>query len=157
MEDPIANKPVDEDNDPVIIASKNKDLDSLGNLLRNDPSYNTLLYNNGLLRWTASQGYLEFVQIALDRGADVNHNNFYPLEIASKQGHNEIVDLLIKSGARVTSSGDVFDDRKNYMCNCAMSEAFNNKHFDICRMLENAGASLRIQKDGVTSDWKELI
>ena len=48
-------------------------------------------------------GYKEVVKLLIDKGADINSKNddgFTPLDMASQEGHNYIVELLKKNGAK---------------------------------------------------------
>ena len=63
---------------------------------------------------SAHKGHLEIVKLLVLRGADMKRevDGLNALDIAALQGHNKVVDFLIKSGARFDESGTVAKDCK---------------------------------------------
>ena len=64
------------------------------------------------LHWAAQKGHKEMLLLLLNRGADTRardkHGN-YPVTLATKKGHQEIVDILeghLKSQAKIAAKGD---------------------------------------------------
>ena len=60
----------------------------------------------GALSTAAYHGFLEFVRLLLDRGADVNGASGEPLWNAQRQGHAAVADLLMERGALLTLASD---------------------------------------------------
>ena len=76
-------------------------------------------------------GHTEVVKLLIDNGADVTADNNYAIRNASREGHTEIVKLLIDAGADVTA-------RDNY----AIRYATYNGHLEIVKLLIDAGADV---------------
>ena len=50
------------------------------------------------LRWASRNGHTEIVKLLLEAGADVHAKNDGPLRLASENGHTEVVKLLLDAG-----------------------------------------------------------
>ena len=112
-------------NDRLIEASKNGDVRSVERMLasgtegvaKRATGYNRVMF------WAALGGYIEIVQMMLDRGAD-NYNG--TMSNAAKGGHIEIVKLMLDSGATGYDG--------------AMYNAAQNGHIKIVQMMLDRGA-----------------
>ena len=69
----------------------------------------------------------------INLGAVVNENRNYPLELASRNGHVEIVKMLIEAGANTCDS----NPDEGY----CLRMAANNGHTAIVKLLLDAGAN----------------
>ncbi len=94
-------------------------------------------------------GDYELVKKFIDEGADVNAINYdysveldcsdygcSPLIVASKNGHKEICELLIASGANVNLT---------YEYGTALIVASEEDHYDICKLLIENGADVNAE------------
>jgi len=94
-------------------AMKNKDLEAVKQLLKEDPKPSSLKYDNSHgytpLHWAAIHGNAEIVEYLLDKGAKVNkraNSDYTPLHLAIDLNNDpEIVKVLIKHGANVNAQG----------------------------------------------------
>lgn len=86
-----------------------------------------------LMDFACKNGYINFVKIALNNGAYPREN--YLLE-ASKNGHTEIVELLLEKGADIHA----YDDR-------ALVWATNGRHIETVRLLLEKGANVHANND----------
>jgi len=99
----------------------------------------------------AVNGSLECLEYLIGVGADVNISNTYgmtALHWASKNGQDQMVELLLKSGA--TASLEAINDQYR---NTPLHFAAGNRHIDIIRTLVKAGANV----NAVTSDGKNAL
>jgi len=113
------------------------------------------------LHTAARYGLLEKLKELIGKGADVNTKNNEgqtPLDIASEQGHKEIVELLVEKGAEssiytAASSGDI--DKVKSLIKSGVSVngdprssktplywAVKNEHRDVAKLLIDKGADV---------------
>jgi ankyrin repeat protein len=113
------------------------------------------------LHTVARHGLLEKLKELIDKGADVNAKNSEgqtPLDIASGQGHKEIIELLVEEGAKssiytAASSGDI--DKVESFIKSGVSVngdprssrtplywAVKNEHRDVAKLLIDEGADV---------------
>lgn len=95
----------------------------------------------------SAYGYIDIVQIFLDRGADpafTDDEGWTPLLIASSHGHLEVVRLLLDQGADHTAKMD--------RSSTSLHFASSNGHLEVARLLLDRGADhAAIENDGLTS------
>jgi len=101
------------------------------------------------------KGDIDKIQLQIDRGVDLNclesvslheagavtPNKTYPLLIASKEGHKDIVELLLDTGAEIDIKG-LFEET-------ALHLAARNGHKDVVKLLIAKGAKINL-KDSYT-------
>mgnify|MGYP003951823261 CR=1 FL=1 len=129
--------------------------------MANDPEIITILRKHGgktrgelkapELIWNAIEvGNIEAVKQYLANGVDVNardENDSTPLHIAVWEGHKEIVELLISTGADVNAN---FSPRHqfNFRHSTALHSAAFKGHKEIAKLLIAAGADVNAKKQG---------
>ena len=91
-----------------------------------------------LLYYVAKEGYIEVVEILLDRGADIHAWNDNTLGVAAKNGHIEVVKLLLDRGAH--TSVHAVDDY-------ALRWAAENDHIEVVELLLDNGADIHVYHD----------
>jgi ankyrin repeat protein len=101
-----------------------------------------LRYGTGakLLYAVSLNGYYEFVQIVLEKGAEVNaQGGFYgnALQAASERGHEEVVALLLENGADVNAQGGHFGN--------ALQAASEGGHEEVVALLVEKGSDVNAQ------------
>ena len=84
------------------------------------------------ISWAAENGDKEIVEKCIALGANIRENCNYPLELACKNGHKEIVKLLLRAGAKTADS----KKDKGY---CLRLASWNG-YFEIVKMLLDADA-----------------
>ena len=92
---------------------------------------NTDLDLDKLLVKSSEVGFLPGVKKALKMGANIHAYNDYALQIASGNGHIDVVDLLLKNGADVQADDDL-----------ALQRASGNGHTDVIDLLLKNGADV---------------
>jgi len=89
-----------------------------------------------LLKLSAKNGYIEGVEEAIKRGVDLECNYGYALVNASKNGHIDIVKLLLDNGA------DVAGYKNQYY---ALTVACIDGYLDIVKLLIEAGSDVNAE------------
>jgi ankyrin repeat protein len=87
-------------------------------------------------------GDIERVKLLISKGPDLNEENEkgqIPLNLAAREGHKEIVELLLEHGADV-NVGSVFG--KEYNNWIAAEFAMHNNHTEIAQLLISKGADI---------------
>ncbi len=86
------------------------------------------------------------VRLLLDQGIDVNAKNekgWTALHLAAHQGHKDIVELLIKSGANVNQKIQSCWDPQKYSRWTPLDMAIEKRHTEIAKLLLSAGADVQ--------------
>ena len=83
-------------------------------------------WDNGTLRWAASNGHSDVVELLLEHGADVHAAGDYALRWAAANGHTDTVQLLLEYGADVHA----YDDE-------ALGWARRNSRADVVKIIED--------------------
>jgi len=86
---------------------------------------------NDGVQLASSNGHLEVVMYLVSQGADVSGNDTYALQWASENGHLEIVKYLVSQGANVRFNSDG-----------ALRYASFNGHLEVIKYLVSQGASI---------------
>jgi ankyrin repeat protein len=93
------------DESPIIQAIRNRDLDTVQELIRQGADVNATTSNGGTpLHYAAESGQYPLTRLLLQQGADVHilfQEDWTPLHFAAKRGHVDIANLLISHGAAV--------------------------------------------------------
>ncbi len=55
-------------------------------------------YNDRALRFAAKNGHYQVVKLLVEQGADIHANNDEALHLAGENGHIEVVRYLVKNG-----------------------------------------------------------
>ncbi|KAF3794522.1 Serine/threonine-protein kinase [Nymphaea thermarum] len=87
------------------------------------------------LMFLVNEGDLQGIQELLDTGIDVNSTDIddrTALHVAACQGRVEIVELLLKHGARL--------DMQDRWGSTPLADAHHDKHYDVCKIMEKYGA-----------------
>lgn len=92
--------------------------------------------NNMLIDMT-NQGSILGVSMLLAKGADVHADNDWPLQIASGNGHLDLVKYLIKRGADIHGDDDY-----------ALVNAVSNNKIDVVKYLVDMGANIETDDNG---------
>lgn len=101
---------------------------------------------NPPLAWAARLGNKEITELLIKFGADVNPRDkgarkyhkwgrSYPLHEASRNGHIQIVKLLLENGAKINI--------ENYYKETALSLATQFKHNEVVNLLKSHGATVQ--------------
>ena len=91
---------------------------------------------NALLIGAAEKGLVSDVQSALAAGADAHADDDYALNLASYNGHTEVIKILIEAGADVHADDDY-----------ALRMASNNGHAELVKILIDVGADIHALDD----------
>lgn len=89
----------------------------------------------------AGKGWLDIVQLLLDKGANANPEDALPLTWAARGGHLEVVKLLVQHGANVNGANDpkgVIPNRKGQ----PIVGASAGGHFAVVEFLIQKGADV---------------
>jgi ankyrin repeat protein len=107
-------------------------------------------YDDGILFWPIAMGNLNIVKLLLENGADAQAwsgnlgTSLTPVEYAAKDGHDDIVALLIDHGAKPISSKAIIQSQ--------FIEAASNGSLEQISDLFRRGASVNVRnKDGYTA------
>ncbi|KAI0544071.1 hypothetical protein F4679DRAFT_577122 [Xylaria curta] len=120
------------------------------------------------LSWAAEKGYLQVMQLLIEKGADIesrdrrDSSGWTPLLWAARNGNLEIVQLLIEHGANVESKDDYNQtplsgahiDLKDKHTRTPILWAAEEGHQEIMQLLIENGANVD-SKD--RSDWTPLL
>lgn len=103
-----------------------------------------------LLQRACGKGSLAEVKCYIEKGADPNesdHCGFTCLHEAALEGHSDVVEFLIKSGADVNKQAQKAGDLET-----PLIDAAENKHLETVKTLLNNGADVRVYNlDGFTA------
>ncbi|KAJ7432121.1 ankyrin repeat-containing domain protein [Mycena galericulata] len=84
------------------------------------------------------RGHMQMVLLLLDRGANINTNEYEtPLQAAASQGHKTVVQLLLKEGADINMRGQKYGT--------ALQAAFREGHYTTVQLLIENGADVHTQ------------
>ncbi len=90
---------------PIFIAIQKNRFDLVQTLIENDPQL--IIYQDKFgqtpLHWAVAEGRVDMVRFLINQDADLNAlaaNNLAPINLAAQSGFNEIVNLLLKAGAK---------------------------------------------------------
>ena len=95
-------------NEALIMASKNNDLKHVQALLEKGADANALSRRDSHSALTAASenGHVEIVRVLLEHGADMNEQNARgkrPLQCAARKGHIDVAKLLLEKGADINA------------------------------------------------------
>lgn len=101
------------------------------------------------LLWAAREGFNSIVALLLDHGANPNHNDQWMGATAGHKaafwGRPEAMDMLIKHGLALDAKG-------GYNGYTALMDAVTRNHFEIAKLLVDAGANVQIRgHDGLSA------
>ncbi|KAH8742949.1 hypothetical protein F5883DRAFT_594605 [Diaporthe sp. PMI_573] len=89
------------------------------------------------LIWGCREGHNEIVKILLDKGAAVNTQGGKALQTACSKGHIEVAKMLLNNGADVNAQGGT--------CGNALQATCSRGHIEIVKMLLDKGADFNAQ------------
>jgi len=98
------------------------------------------------LLWAATRGHKYIVQILLDNGANINHQDNYgqtALLKAAYEGHKDIVQILLDNGANINHQR-----KKNNDGSTALMRAALGRNKDVVKLLLDKGANTRLKGNG---------
>ncbi|KAH7324347.1 ankyrin repeat-containing domain protein [Stachybotrys elegans] len=102
-----------------------------------DPNAAGEEYGNALTA-ACHDGTTEIVQALLDKGADINAPEGYPLQAAAAQGHLEVVKLLVERGVSIDGDSEKHESRR------ALQAACDKSHLDVAKFLLDSGADANL-------------
>lgn len=103
-------------------------------------------YSNISLHFAAEQGNLNAVKYFVEKGADINANNWYggtPLKLAVSNGHLDVVRYLVEKGASV----DLKDSSWNAKGWVPLHFAAHKGYLDIVKCLIEKGADVNAKNN----------
>ncbi|MBA2709463.1 MAG: ankyrin repeat domain-containing protein [Tatlockia sp.] len=103
----VTTTPISSLVQPIYLAIQYNRLDLVQALIKNDFKLINHVDRNGHtpLHWAASEGREDIVRYLISQDAELNplaKDNKAPINLAAKNGNNQIVELLLKAGAKTT-------------------------------------------------------
>jgi ankyrin repeat protein len=106
--------------------------------LLNSDKYGNLCNKNinGLTNYASKNGHTDIVKLLIENGADIHAIDDYALIYASENGHTDIVNLLIENGADIHAKDDY-----------ALIWASKKGYIEIVKLLIENGANIHAKDD----------
>jgi len=92
--------------------------------------------NNYALFWASRNGHIEIVKILLKNDVDIHGHNDYAIRSASQNGHFELVELLLENGADIHAGNDY-----------ALRWASEKGYLKVVKLLLENGADVHAHND----------